>query len=268
MNGFVLQGDSAASAPATNDNTPDNADVTSSLDTVQQVAGAPVDLTAVDPASLPLEVQATYKDLIRSYHEKTQSLAEKERGLLEAQAKATAFDRLMDVQGKTQPSEAPGSGLPFADALSKLRSSPKEVFADDSTLPAVQAAAFDVIQTYLMPLLRPYEEKIARLESAMNQQQTTSEWSGIIKEHPNATAFEAAAREKQTKTPGLTLKEALYAVAGPQLFKASGQASSSTPAAPKVGLTKTNGVSSTAARPSNRDRLLDLLKEARREQGL
>lgn len=184
-----------------------------------------------DPATLPTEVQDLAKRLQADYTKKTQELSQEREY-------AAAFKRFVaDPVYRKQLLAELGQAAPTAgESTQELATNdaefpwakvkPNELFQDESVL-GIQAAAQPVVQAVLKQVLGPILPQWEKYKGLLDQvlpfieelqsSRATSEWDTLAKQY-NAAAHKDAVMQFRSKNPGLTLEQALLAVAGKDLM--------------------------------------------------
>lgn len=195
-----------------------------------------------DLPDVPEELADFKKQLIKGMNKKFQTHAEK---LKESQKKAEAFDKILNdpqarktflaALGSMDAGDGNGAGNAQRSGPSfNIRPDvkPEEVF-DEATMHGVEAAIGGYLDKVLAPALKPYQDAIVALFS----ERGNSEWEALDKEYSGASGHRQAVEQLLARNPGMTKKQALFAVAGETLLQAKAPA--------KTGKTKPKGISLT-----------------------
>ena len=224
--------------------------------------------TDIDPASLSPELQAIYKRMESGLQKKFQALAEEKKSLGE---KAGMLDRILtDPEYRSAVLKSLGGAekAPEAQEGTYMRINPHEGFKlsehfDEQTVKGMEAAAANVIEKYLLPKLKPYENALVALLS----QQVNTGWQDLVKQYPGAEKHRVAVDSIRQQAPNLSLEQALFAVAGRELVQARG--GSKTLPSKKVSLTRGSAVPASKASPivGKGVDMLDIVRAVLKEHG-
>ena len=207
------------------------ANMVDEVDAGDDVPSVPTDVSLeTDPATLPTEVQDLAKRLQADYTKKTQELSQERE--YAAAFKRFVADPVYRKQLLAELGQGGGGGEPTASVAvdetefpwAKVK--PSELFQDESVL-GIQAASAPVVQAYLAkalgPILPQFEKYKALIDEfipfmeELRTSRATSEWDTLAKTY-NAASHKDAVMQFRAKNPGLTLEQALLAVAGKDLM--------------------------------------------------
>lgn len=241
--------------------------------------------TDIDPESLPDDFRDAYKNMQADYTRKTQALAEDRKKLEQfdsMQAELTQMRQLMQnpdslkaLMGAHQALQPQtGSNKSFEDNPYRPHVTNE---LEEAAVPGIRAEAYDVVTQVLEDQVVPVFKKFMATVNSLHENHTNTQFENLKTQFPGIDLDgKMSDIVTMVQKHGLTMKQAVYAVAGDEIANASKTpgAKPRTPSKPKPpSLTRTSHDAVPASRaPSNgrsgRGKLITLLEQNLQHGGL